>query len=135
MHSDNEIGHPSPQSASRPSRVLESIESFVGVANEWQTHFRILIAWESLGLSMMSSSIVFLWNLIDGEIADIYLRRKLRLERSSNTTKLVPNDTLEEGMFLDLRGTIMRTPLSSKPIIGVTKETVKSVSSSTQSSE
>ncbi len=77
----------------------------------------------------MSSASVLLWNLVDREIADICVRRELGLERSSNTTKLVPDDALEEWMLFDLRGTIMCTAFSTKPVVGIAKETTRSASS------
>jgi hypothetical protein len=93
---------PQCTSSSFSLRILEGIESFVCVADEWQTHFRILLGWDRLCLSLVCSGVVFLWNFIDWKIADINVRRKLRLEWCSDATKLVPYDPFEEWVLLDL---------------------------------
>ena len=84
------------------SRILESIEGFVGVTNKRQTHLGIMLGRYGLCLPLMSSRIVLLWNFVDGEIADIDIGRQLGFKRSSDPTELVPDDAPEEWMLLDL---------------------------------
>lgn len=91
----------------RSLRVLEGVEGFVGVSDKWQTHLGILLGQDLLGMCAMHSRIVLLWNLIDGEVADVDVGRQLRLEWCSNLSELIPDDTPEERVFLDLRGSIM----------------------------
>lgn len=52
-------------------RILEGIEGFVGVTNEGQTHFGILLRSVLSGLCTVDRTCVFLRNLIDREIADV----------------------------------------------------------------
>lgn len=108
------------------SRILERIESFVSVPNKRQTHLSILLGRQRLGLPLMDSSIVLLWNLVDREIADIDIRREFGLKRSSDPTQLVPDDTLEKRMPLDLGSAIMCSTFLTQTIGGVTEKTIQS---------
>ena len=76
---------------------------------------------QSVGLSLPSSSVIVLINLVDREISRVDVGRQPRLERSANLAKMVPNDTFEKGMSLDFCASHL-TGLASKAIVGVTKK-------------
>lgn len=99
------------------SGSTESIETLVGVADEGQAHAGFLST-HGLVLSAQSSAIVRLWNLVDGKVLCVNCRRKLGLEGSADTTKLVPDNTTEEGMLLDLGATSKAT----KTVVGITNQ-------------
>ena len=113
---------------SSPSRVLKSVESFVGVADEWQTHFGILLRWNSLCLALMNGSVVFLGDFVNWEIADIHIRRKLGLKWSSDATKLVPDDAFEEWMLLDLRSSIVCSTIFPKTVTCIAEKAKQQIS-------
>lgn len=102
------------------SGSTESIETLVSVANEGQAHTGFLST-HGLVLSTQSSAVVGLWNLIDGEVLCVDCRRKLGLEGSADTTKLIPDHTVEEGMLLDLSATSKAT----EAVVGITDQTVE----------
>jgi hypothetical protein len=82
-------------------RVLEGIESLVSVTNEWQTHLSILLCRHLFGLCSMHSTVVLLWDLINWEVADIYIRREFGFEWSPDLSKLVPNHATEERVLFN----------------------------------
>lgn len=68
---------------------------------------------------------IFLRDFIDGEIADINVRSQLGLEGRPYTTKLVPNDTMEERMSLNLTSTVMCTSFFAQPVVCIAKKTFR----------
>jgi hypothetical protein len=106
-----------------PSRILESVESIVGIADEWQILLCILFGWNSFGQSLMGGSRVHLGNILNGKVADVHIRSELGLKRRSDTSELVPDYSSEKGMSLDLGSSIVGTTFSSNSIVGITEET------------
>ena len=72
----------------------------------------------------MGCAVVLLRDLVNGEVADINVRRQLWLERCTNLAKLIPDDSSKEWMFLNRRGAIMSSAIVSKAIFGVTQEAI-----------
>ena len=100
-----------PQAVHASSRVLECRESFVSVADKRQAHLGILFGRYLLGMCSVHRTVILLRNFIDWEVADIDVRGQLRFERCSNLPQLVPNNSTEEWVFLDLRRAVMSTAL------------------------
>jgi hypothetical protein len=68
------------------------------------------------------STVVFLRNLVDGEVGDVNIGGEFRLKGSADDTQLIPGDATEEGVTLDRRRTIVGTPVFTESIICVAKE-------------
>ena len=69
-------------------------------------------------------TVVLLRNLVDREVADINVGGQFRFKRCSNFPQLVPEDTTEERMFLDLRCSVVSSTFFAQSVIGVTQEAV-----------
>jgi hypothetical protein len=104
------------------SRVLEGVEGLVCVADKRQTHLCVLLRCNLLSLSTMHSTIVFLWDLVDGEIGNIDSRAELGLKRCTNLAELIPDDTAEERMLLDAGCAVMSTAVFPEAVICITEE-------------
>ena len=108
---------------SRPSsRTLEGVECLIGVPNERQAHLRILLTRERLCLSTMESGIVFLWDLVDGEVAEIHVRCEPWLKGSTDVTQLFPDHATEEWMSLDRGCPVVRAAVLADSVIGIAEE-------------
>jgi hypothetical protein len=101
------------------SASTESIETLVSVTDEGQAHTGFLST-HGLVLSAQGSTVVGLWNLVDGEVLCVDCRREFGLEGSADTTELVPDNATEEGMLLDLSATSKTT----QAVIGITNQTI-----------
>jgi hypothetical protein len=77
----------------------ESVETLVGVANEWQTECRVVAA-QSVSLRAELSRVVDLGDFVDGKVLRIDIALKLGLKWSTDLTETVPVDAVEEGVIL-----------------------------------
>lgn len=80
--------------------------------------------------SLEMSSCIRLIDLFNGEVGGVDIRRKSRLERSSDGTEVVEGYTPEEGMVLDLFGST-----STETVFGIADQAGRGVSKVFQRSE
>lgn len=102
---------------------MEGIEGLIGVADEWQTHLGFLRVRHGTGLSTVDRAGILLRNFINREVRHINVRAEARLEGSTDAAQLVPNNTSEEGVVLDLRRTSVLTTFAANTVVWVTQET------------
>lgn len=72
----------------------------------------------------MNSTGVFLRNLVNGEVRNIDVRAKSRLERSTDAAKLIPDHSAEEWVVFDLCGTSVLAAITTNAVLRVTQETI-----------
>jgi hypothetical protein len=102
---------------------VEGIKTFVGISQKGNVHlwnFISDLASSLCGLEM--SGRVGLIDLINREVSSVNVGRESRFKWRTNTTETIEIDTMEELMSLDF----VRSP-SSKPILGVTNQTKKTL--------
>lgn len=75
--------------------------------------------WYSLCLGAVCGAVVFLWDLVDREVADVDVRRQLGLEGCTNFAKLVPDHAAEEWMSFDRRSTIVSSAVIAEPVFSI----------------
>lgn len=75
----------------------------------------------------MDGTRVFLRNLVDWEVRHIDVRAKTRLEGSTDSTQLIPNDTSEEWVVFDLRSTSVLATIAANTVVWITQETSFSI--------
>lgn len=106
------------------SVALEGIECFVRVSDERQAHLRFLLVRHGASLGTVDGTGVFLRNLVNGEVRNIDVRAKSRLERGTDAAKLIPDHSAEEWVVLDLCGTSVLAAIATNPVLRVTQETI-----------
>ena len=102
--------------------ALERIEGLVGVADERKAHLRLLFLGHGAGLSTVLGAGVFLGNLVNGEVGNVDVRRETGFERGPDLAKLLPDDTAEEGMVLDLGGSAVLTTFLADTVFRIAEE-------------
>lgn len=102
--------------------ALECVEGLVRVADKGEGHLGLLFLGHSASLSAEESTVVFLRNLIDGEVGDINVRSESRLEGCTDSAQLFPYDTTEEGVIFNLGGTAVLSSFLANTVFWVTKE-------------
>lgn len=70
----------------------------------------------------MGGACVLLRDLIDREVRHVNIGAQSRLERSTNVSQLVPDDTPEKGMILNLIGAAVLAALVTDAVLGVAQE-------------
>lgn len=78
----------------------------------------------SASLGAEEGTVVFLGNLIDGEVGDINVGSESRLEGGTDSAQLFPYDTTEEGVVFNLGGTAVLSSFLTNTVFWVTKEAV-----------
>lgn len=104
--------------------ALECVEGLVGVADKGEGHLGLLFLGHGTSLGAKEGTVVFLGNLIDGEVGDIDVGSESRLEGGTDSAQLFPYNTTEEGVVFDLRGTAMLSSFLTNTVFWVTKEAV-----------
>lgn len=112
----------------RHSTTLEGVEGLVCVADEGQAHLSLLGIWHSPSLSTMNGASVLLRNLVDREVRHVNVRAESGLKGRANAAQLVPHNTSEEWVVLDLGRTTMLTTLATDTVLRVTQEAKSIVS-------
>jgi hypothetical protein len=102
-------------------RPSESIEPFVSVSNERQTHLCAQIVTLSRRLRSQCGTHIRLWNLIDREVLRVNIALELGLKWCADTTKTIPLDTAEEGVLANLGS----SPKSTETVVGIADEAVR----------
>ena len=101
---------------------MKCVECLVGVPDEWQAHLCILLTRNRFGLSAVEGSVVLLWDLVNGEVAEIHVRGEPWLKGRTNVTELVPDHATEEWMFFDRGCAIVRAAILAESVVGITEE-------------
>lgn len=102
---------------------MEGIEGLVGVADEWQTHLGFLRVRHGTGLGTVDRAGILLRNFINREVRHIDVRAEAGLEGSTDAAQLIPNNTSEEGVVLDLCRASVLTTFAANTVVRVTQET------------
>lgn len=71
----------------------------------------------------MDGTGVFLRNLINREVGHIDVRAKARLEGRTDAPQLIPDDTAEEWVILDLLGASVLATFAADTVVRITQET------------
>ena len=95
--------HRRDQSTSSLS-TSESIETLVCVADERQAR-SVLVISGLCSLCPVSSAVVVLVDLVNGEVLCVHVRLQLRLERRTDASQTIPRNAAEERVLFDLAGT------------------------------
>jgi hypothetical protein len=76
----------------------------------------------------MNGASILLRNLVNREVRHVNVRAESGLEGRANAAQLVPHNTSEEWMVLDLGRTTMLTTLTTDTVLRVTQEAKSIVS-------
>lgn len=101
---------------------LEGVERFVRVSDEWKAHLRLLLVRHGPSLSAVDGTGVLLRNLVDREVRHVNVRAQSRFERGTDAAQLLPNDSAEEGVVLDLRCAAELAAIASDTVLCVAEE-------------
>lgn len=104
-------------------RTPKSVETLVCVADEGKAG-GILVVSRLRSLCPVSSAVVVLVDLINGEVLSVNVGLQLRLEWCTNASQTIPRDAAEERMLLDLAG----SPNAAETVVGVADQAKKEAS-------
>lgn len=107
--------------------ALERVKGLVSVADEGEGHLSLLFLGHGASLGAEEGAVIFLGNLIDGEVGDVNVGSEPRFEGGADSAQLLPYNATEEGMIFNLSGTTVLASFLTNAVFRVTKEAISSL--------
>ncbi len=111
-----------PAITSRP-HTLKPLER---IPNERQRHISRMLIPKRIHSSPLLRARIILWDLVDGEVADVSSGLQRRFKGSVDAAELVPVDAAEEGVGFDLLGAVLAV-VAAEAVVDVAEHAVRGV--------